>query len=53
MMRLGVSASVPRLATRRRAAEALRAERFDGRVVLIGDEPERLYERPPLPKDYQ
>jgi 3-phenylpropionate/trans-cinnamate dioxygenase ferredoxin reductase subunit len=35
------------------AAEALRAERFDGRVVLIGDEPERLYERPPLPKDYQ
>jgi NADPH-dependent 2,4-dienoyl-CoA reductase/sulfur reductase-like enzyme len=54
MMRLGVSASVPRLATRRRAAEALRAERFDGRVVvLIGDEPERPYERPPLSKDYQ
>ncbi|MEZ5073587.1 MAG: FAD-dependent oxidoreductase [Solirubrobacterales bacterium] len=35
-----------------KAAEALRAEGFDGRVVLIGDEPERPYERPPLSKDY-
>jgi 3-phenylpropionate/trans-cinnamate dioxygenase ferredoxin reductase subunit len=34
------------------AAETLRAERFDGRVVLIGEEPERPYERPPLSKDY-
>ena len=35
-----------------KAAEALRAERFDGPVVLIGDEAERPYERPPLSKDY-
>jgi 3-phenylpropionate/trans-cinnamate dioxygenase ferredoxin reductase subunit len=35
-----------------RAAETLRAERFDGRVILIGEEPERPYERPPLSKDY-
>ena len=35
-----------------KAAETLRDEGFDGRVVLIGDEPERPYERPPLSKDY-
>jgi 3-phenylpropionate/trans-cinnamate dioxygenase ferredoxin reductase subunit len=35
-----------------KAAEALREEGFDGRLVLIGDEPERPYERPPLSKDY-
>jgi 3-phenylpropionate/trans-cinnamate dioxygenase ferredoxin reductase component len=35
-----------------KAAEELRAEGFDGRVVLIGAEPERPYERPPLSKDY-
>src|SRR5690348_6000973 len=35
-----------------KTAEALRAEGFDGRVVLIGDEQERPYERPPLTKDY-
>lgn len=35
-----------------KAAETLREEGFDGRVVLIGDEPERPYERPPLSKDY-
>ena len=35
-----------------KAAETLRAEGFDGRVVLIGAEPERPYERPPLSKDY-
>jgi 3-phenylpropionate/trans-cinnamate dioxygenase ferredoxin reductase subunit len=35
-----------------RAAEALRVEGFDGRLVLIGEEPERPYERPPLSKDY-
>ena len=34
------------------AAETLREEGFDGRLVLIGDEPERPYERPPLSKDY-
>ncbi len=35
-----------------KAAEALREEGFDGRIVLIGDEPEPPYERPPLSKDY-
>jgi 3-phenylpropionate/trans-cinnamate dioxygenase ferredoxin reductase subunit len=34
------------------AAETLRGEGFDGRVVLIGAEAERPYERPPLSKDY-
>jgi 3-phenylpropionate/trans-cinnamate dioxygenase ferredoxin reductase subunit len=33
-----------------RAAETLRAEGFDGRVVLVGAEPRRPYERPPLSK---
>src|SRR5215469_14982613 len=35
-----------------KAAEALRAEGFDGPVVLIGEENERPYERPPLSKEY-
>jgi 3-phenylpropionate/trans-cinnamate dioxygenase ferredoxin reductase subunit len=35
-----------------KAAEALRAEGFDGRVVLLGAEPHRPYERPPLSKGY-
>jgi 3-phenylpropionate/trans-cinnamate dioxygenase ferredoxin reductase subunit len=35
-----------------KAAETLRDEGFDGRLVLLGDEPERPYERPPLSKDY-
>jgi 3-phenylpropionate/trans-cinnamate dioxygenase ferredoxin reductase subunit len=35
-----------------KAAETLRAEGFDGRVVLIGDEPVRPYHRPPLSKKY-
>ena len=35
-----------------KAAEALRAEGFDGPLVVIGDEHERPYERPPLSKDY-
>jgi len=34
------------------AAQTLREERFDGRVVLIGQEDDRPYERPPLSKDY-
>jgi NADPH-dependent 2,4-dienoyl-CoA reductase/sulfur reductase-like enzyme len=34
-----------------KAAETLRAEGFDGPVVLIGAEVERPYERPPLSKD--
>jgi 3-phenylpropionate/trans-cinnamate dioxygenase ferredoxin reductase component len=35
-----------------KAAEALREHGFDGKVVLIGTEVERPYERPPLTKDY-
>jgi NADPH-dependent 2,4-dienoyl-CoA reductase/sulfur reductase-like enzyme len=35
-----------------KAAEALRAEGFDGEVVLFGSEPERPYERPALSKGY-
>ena len=35
-----------------KAAETLRSEGFDGRVVLIGAEDERPYERPPLSKEY-
>ena len=34
-----------------KAGETLREEGFDGRVVLLGDEAERPYERPPLRKD--
>jgi 3-phenylpropionate/trans-cinnamate dioxygenase ferredoxin reductase subunit len=33
-----------------KAAETLRADGFTGRVVLLGSEPERPYERPPLSK---
>jgi len=35
-----------------KAAEELRAQGFDGRILLVGAEPERPYERPPLTKDY-
>jgi 3-phenylpropionate/trans-cinnamate dioxygenase ferredoxin reductase subunit len=35
-----------------KAAEELRTRGFDGRVMLIGAEPELPYERPPLTKDY-
>ena len=34
------------------AAQTLREEGFAGRVVLVGDEPHRPYERPPLSKGY-
>jgi 3-phenylpropionate/trans-cinnamate dioxygenase ferredoxin reductase component len=34
------------------AAEELREAGFTGRVMLIGEETERPYERPPLTKDY-
>lgn len=34
------------------AVQALREEGFDGRVILIGDEPHPPYERPPLSKGY-
>ena len=33
-----------------KAAETLRGEGFDGDIVLLGAEPERPYERPPLSK---
>ncbi len=35
-----------------KAAETLRAEGFTGRVILLGEEPEPPYERPPLSKGY-
>jgi 3-phenylpropionate/trans-cinnamate dioxygenase ferredoxin reductase subunit len=35
-----------------KAAETLREEGFDGAVVLLADEPELPYERPPLSKDF-
>ena len=35
-----------------RAAATLREEGFDGRIVLVGEEPHRPYERPPLSKEY-
>ena len=35
-----------------KAAETLREEGFDGRVVMVGAEAHRPYERPPLSKDY-
>jgi 3-phenylpropionate/trans-cinnamate dioxygenase ferredoxin reductase component len=35
-----------------KAAETLRAEGFDGRLLLFGEEAERPYERPPLSKGY-
>ncbi|MDO0916471.1 FAD-dependent oxidoreductase [Streptomyces sp. DT2A-34] len=34
------------------AARELRAQGFDGRLVIIGDEPHRPYDRPPLSKDF-
>lgn len=35
-----------------KAAETLREQGFEGRLVLVGAEPDRPYERPPLSKDY-
>ncbi|ONI88883.1 FAD-dependent oxidoreductase [Saccharothrix sp. ALI-22-I] len=34
------------------AARALRAQSYDGRIVVIGDEPHQPYDRPPLSKDF-
>ncbi|GHA90235.1 pyridine nucleotide-disulfide oxidoreductase [Streptomyces tendae] len=34
------------------AARELRAQGFDGRLVIVGDEPYRPYDRPPLSKEY-
>ena len=33
-----------------KAAETLREEGFGGSIVLLGEEQERPYERPPLPR---
>jgi 3-phenylpropionate/trans-cinnamate dioxygenase ferredoxin reductase subunit len=35
-----------------KAAQTLREEGFDGKIVLVGAESERPYERPPLSKEY-
>jgi 3-phenylpropionate/trans-cinnamate dioxygenase ferredoxin reductase subunit len=35
-----------------KAAETLRTEGFTGRIVLVGEETDRPYERPPLSKGY-
>jgi 3-phenylpropionate/trans-cinnamate dioxygenase ferredoxin reductase subunit len=35
-----------------KAAEELREQGYEGRIVLVGSEPELPYERPPLTKDY-
>ncbi|MEU6670017.1 FAD-dependent oxidoreductase [Streptomyces sp. NPDC046727] len=34
------------------AARELRAQGFGGRLVIVGDEPHRPYDRPPLSKDF-
>lgn len=34
------------------AARTLRRSGFDGAIVVVGDEPDRPYQRPPLSKDY-
>ncbi|MFE9441796.1 NAD(P)/FAD-dependent oxidoreductase [Streptomyces sp. NPDC006602] len=34
------------------AARELRSQGFDGRLVIVGDEPHRPYDRPPLSKDF-
>ena len=34
------------------AARALRDQGYDGRLVVVGDEPHRPYDRPPLSKDF-
>ncbi len=35
-----------------KAAEELKSRGFEGRTILLGAEPERPYERPPLSKDF-
>ena len=34
------------------AAQTLREEGFDGKIILLGQEPNAPYERPPLSKEY-
>src|SRR3954447_2624286 len=35
-----------------KAAQTLREEGYDGGLVILAEEPERPYERPPLSKEY-
>jgi 3-phenylpropionate/trans-cinnamate dioxygenase ferredoxin reductase subunit len=35
-----------------KAAQTLRDDGFEGKIILLGDEPVRPYERPPLSKEY-
>ena len=35
-----------------RTAQALRSEGFDGRIVLVGEEPDLPYDKPPLSKQF-
>jgi 3-phenylpropionate/trans-cinnamate dioxygenase ferredoxin reductase subunit len=35
-----------------KAAEALRTEGFDGRIILVGEESSRPYDRPALSKEF-
>ena len=35
-----------------RTAQALRSEGFPGRIVLIGEEPDLPYDKPPLSKQF-
>lgn len=35
-----------------KAAETLRAEGFDGRVIILGEETSRPYDRPPMSKEF-
>lgn len=34
------------------AARTLRRRGFDGRIILVGDEPHAPYQRPPLSKEF-
>jgi 3-phenylpropionate/trans-cinnamate dioxygenase ferredoxin reductase subunit len=51
-MMSGICCIVGANVTGGRAAEALRESGFDGQIVLVGAEPDRPYERPPLSKGY-
>ena len=51
MSRLGTVAVVGASLTGLRAVQALRRAGFDGRLVAIGEESERPYDRPPLSKE--